>query len=223
MNLNPLRQNLLRIADELQASIKSAATVTYPDDFVGDDEDTEFGYSLFLEWLDDVMAERNPHKAPWHVVGKNMEWRHLSGEKAMHLEFGQDIIDKTFPKTNDFSVKVTETSTGMDMVISHHDAPTGEFRSFNVMSSIEQLEAAKDDVYPDLEHDIALLQDLYAYLDLDKVAQAVWDKLMDVAKSDTKDLVELRKEGGWGPLWLDEDINNMVGDVNYESPELFEE
>ena len=65
----------------------------------------------------------------WGILGKNMGWRNLSGEKKAKISNWEELRDGVFPKTSDFSFELKEGDKegSFDLTIWHHDSPTGEF------------------------------------------------------------------------------------------------
>ena len=86
---------------------------------------------IFKEFLESL---GNP-SMDWHVDGKNLGWRNLSGEMDTHVENFDDLVSNVLPKTNDFMLKIYKRNKaiygiGFIVVCYHHDSPTGETYTF---------------------------------------------------------------------------------------------
>jgi hypothetical protein len=57
-----------------------------------------------------------------------MGWQSRSGEKRAKIETYDDLRDKVLPKTSELTITMTAgEGDSIEMRVSHHDAPTGEF------------------------------------------------------------------------------------------------
>jgi len=82
--------------------------------------------------LDEAFSRLNEqfeNEGLWEVEGRAMGWQQRSGDAVMKIE-GSDDFFKMFPGTQDFSFDAREFPGGViEVKISHHDAPMGEFRT----------------------------------------------------------------------------------------------
>ena len=66
------------------------------------------------------------------VIGKNMTWRNLSGEKTFTINDPIDMFREIAPKC-DLTYKMEKVKEGeYEVRISHHDSPTGEYYNIKI-------------------------------------------------------------------------------------------
>ena len=93
-----------------------------------EDEDySAMCWADMLDYLQKVLDTFNPD-GYWYVTGHNMGWRHLEGYAKFHTDKAIEFLRKVLPNTDEFTFELTVEQDSLDMKISHHDAPTGEFR-----------------------------------------------------------------------------------------------
>jgi hypothetical protein len=91
--------------------------------------DEEGGYDFERE-LRDLLIKRGNNKLVWHIAGRNMGWRGLSGEAVKTIANMNDLVRKVLPKTNDFRLEFYTEPYGFLMKCFHHDSPMGETYEF---------------------------------------------------------------------------------------------
>lgn len=96
-----------------------------------DDQDLwDTWWDDFMSGLDELMQKYAKKFNMWDVSGRNMGWQHRSGEKRVQLKNARELIDETFPQTNQFTAYFYDNGAGFDATVSHHDAPMGEGRTY---------------------------------------------------------------------------------------------
>jgi hypothetical protein len=91
-------------------------------------DDAAFLWDDFVSGLSALIARVSP-SGQWHATGRNMGWRKQSGEHSFMLRDPADaneFLRHILPKTQEFTIKVWDGGNVLEMVVSHHDAPTGE-------------------------------------------------------------------------------------------------
>ena len=92
-----------------------------------DSDHISFEYDDFLEGFSAILKKLSK-KGRFHVEGRNMGWRHLSGELEPDADDAQRFIDRTFPRTSEWTLQ-GEFDPALKCLtyrLYHHDAPTGE-------------------------------------------------------------------------------------------------
>lgn len=89
-----------------------------------------FEYDYFLEDFSDVLKALSP-EGRFHIEGRNMGWRHLSGKLDIEAGDAQSFIARSFPRTSDWTLEgVYDPSLNcLTYRLYHHDAPSGEIYS----------------------------------------------------------------------------------------------
>ncbi len=102
---------------------------TYYDE--AEDEDSfdliQISFENFLEEFDSILHKISP-SGFFFVEGRNMGWRHLSGQMDVTAGDAREFISKAFPKTSEWSLRGSFDFTRkiLEFSLYHHDAPTGE-------------------------------------------------------------------------------------------------
>jgi hypothetical protein len=88
----------------------------------------ESDFECFLSDFWEILQDISPD-GYFHVEGRNMGWRHLSGHADVKVNSAIDYIERTFPKTSDWTLRGSydPSQKCLSYSLSHHDAPTGEF------------------------------------------------------------------------------------------------
>lgn len=92
-----------------------------------DSDHISFEYDDFLEGFSAILKKLSK-KGRFHVEGRNMGWRHLSGDLELDADDAQGFIDRTFPRTSEWTLQ-GEFDPALKCLtyrLYHHDAPTGE-------------------------------------------------------------------------------------------------
>lgn len=95
-----------------------------------------FEYDDFLEDFSAILKKLSP-KGRFHIEGRNMGWRHLSGELDLDAEDAQGFIARAFPHTNQWTLQ-GEYDPALKCLtyrLYHHDAPTGEYYTVSARRS----------------------------------------------------------------------------------------
>ncbi len=71
------------------------------------------------------MANLKRYSGYWAIRGREMGWRKLEGGKLAKCKNGHELLDAILPKT-DCTIRVYRHKKGLELIVSHHDAPTGE-------------------------------------------------------------------------------------------------
>ena len=92
-----------------------------------DSDHIGFEYDDFLEDFSAILKKLSP-KGCFHIEGRNMGWRHLSGELDLEAQDAQSFIARSFPRTSDWTLKGGFDPALRRLIYNlyHHDAPTGE-------------------------------------------------------------------------------------------------
>lgn len=90
----------------------------------------EWEFEDFKEHLKAILDDISPDGS-FYIEGRNMGWRHLSAHVKIQADSAEDYIEKTFPKTSEWSLRgeYDPKIKKLEYTLSHHDAPTGEFYS----------------------------------------------------------------------------------------------
>lgn len=80
----------------------------------------------FREYLTEIMQSRKGFTGFWKVEGRNMGWQNRQGYKYIKADSGEELLKAILPDT-DCTVTVYRHARGLEMRVSHHDAPTGEW------------------------------------------------------------------------------------------------
>ena len=88
----------------------------------------EWEFEDFKEQLKVILNDISPNGS-FYVEGRNMGWRHLSGHIKIQIDTAESYIEKTFPKTSEWTLRgqYDPKIKKLKYTLSHHDAPTGEF------------------------------------------------------------------------------------------------
>lgn len=95
----------------------------------------ESEFSYFLENFTEMLNRVSPDGS-FHVKGRNMGWRHLSGSLECQATGAAEFIRKAFPGTSEWTCKglYDPALKQIKFTLWHHDAPTGEF--YEVMTTL---------------------------------------------------------------------------------------
>ena len=95
---------------------------------ITDGELMEFEYDGFLEDFTAILKHISKDGL-FYVEGRNMGWRHRSGHLGLAVENASAFIDKTFPRTSEWTLRggYDRKCKTLTYTLSHHDAPIGEF------------------------------------------------------------------------------------------------
>jgi hypothetical protein len=87
----------------------------------------EFEFDDFLENFTAILKTLSP-SGVFHIEGRNMGWRHLSGSLDLQAQDAREFIEKSFPKTNDWRLEGIFCPRIKELTyrLYHHDAPMGE-------------------------------------------------------------------------------------------------
>jgi len=90
-------------------------------------EDIDYLNSYWEDEADYLTSEINRFNPSgnWLVKGHNIGWRNLEGYKYFSVDNGQELINKITPDTN-FSFYLYDKGDHWEMIVYHHDSPTGE-------------------------------------------------------------------------------------------------
>ncbi len=90
-----------------------------------EDDLCEFYWDDFLEEVDTMMKKMRTKK--FFAYGLSLTWRNVAGYTTFETERARTLVDKLTPNS-EFSIKflATENKGIIEVIISHHDKPTGE-------------------------------------------------------------------------------------------------
>ena len=89
-------------------------------------DDIAVYWDEFKTSLDDLFRVLLDDRDGLHIGASNLGWQKTSGEKTICFEDAGDFINEIFPKT-DLTIRAKFFKDQAEFVVSHHDAPTGEF------------------------------------------------------------------------------------------------
>ena len=92
-----------------------------------DSDHIGFEYDDFLEDFSAILKKLSK-KGRYHIEGRNMGWRHLTGELELEADDAQGFIDRSFPRTSEWTLQ-GEFDPALKCLtyrLYHHDAPAGE-------------------------------------------------------------------------------------------------
>ena len=95
---------------------------------ISDMDVMQWEFDDFKEQLKAILDDISP-EGFFYVEGRNMGWRHLSGNADIKADSAEGYIEKAFPKTSEWTFRGTydPQKKALDYTLYHHDAPTGEF------------------------------------------------------------------------------------------------
>jgi len=95
-----------------------------PFDFEQDD-DYDFMWDDFTYEVQTIMKKMRTKK--FFAYGLSLTWRNVAGYTTFETESASTLVSKLTPNS-DFSIKFLKTDNKgiIEVIISHHDAPTGE-------------------------------------------------------------------------------------------------
>jgi hypothetical protein len=102
-------------------------------------ENTCEDFILWKESMDAItklMSNIKKNTGYWHVEGKNMGWRNLSGYKNAKASTSEELFSEIMPNT-EYNGRVEASPKSLEITLYHHDSPTGEFYSVNPISEKE--------------------------------------------------------------------------------------
>ena len=90
-----------------------------------DSEDDQFYWEDFMYEVETMMKKMRTKK--FFAYGLSLTWRNVAGYTTFETESATKLISKLTPNS-DFSIKflATDNKGIIEVIISHHDAPTGE-------------------------------------------------------------------------------------------------
>ncbi len=111
----------------LEQAIKKHRTILAeynPFDFEQDD-DYDFMWDDFTYEVQIIMKKMRTKK--FFAYGLSLTWRNVAGYTTFETESASTLVSKLTPNS-DFSIKFLKTDNKgiIEVIISHHDAPTGE-------------------------------------------------------------------------------------------------
>jgi hypothetical protein len=111
----------------LQDAIKKHRTILaeYNPFNMEDEHDAEWMWDDFIYEVETMMKKMRTKK--FFVYGLSLTWRRVAGYFVFETESARTLVDKLTPNS-DFSIQFlkTENKGIIEVIISHHDAPTGE-------------------------------------------------------------------------------------------------
>jgi hypothetical protein len=92
---------------------------------IEDELDNEWMWYDFLEEVGTIMKKMRTKK--FFAYGLSLTWRNVAGYTEFETESARTLVDKLTPDS-EFSIKflATENKGIIEVIISHHDKPTGE-------------------------------------------------------------------------------------------------
>jgi hypothetical protein len=105
-----------------------------------DSEIYQWAYESEIDNLNSILKQKCPN-GKWMMKGSRMGWQNITGyrDEIEIIDF-QDLINKTFPRTSNFSFHVYEYGRdGLAIKISHHDSPMGEWRYMIPITTIDYI------------------------------------------------------------------------------------
>lgn len=87
----------------------------------------EYEYEEFRDFLDGEIERIAKTGFQFRIEGRNMGWRKREGYKETEIRNTGDLFHAIANGIGDFSGRITVYNDRLEMSLSHHDAPTGEF------------------------------------------------------------------------------------------------
>lgn len=122
---NVMQDTLLKIPTEKINLVWDEST--YFDEAEDSFDLIQIFFENFLGEFSSILQQISP-SGFFFVEGRNMGWRHLSGQMDVTAGDAREFVSKAFPKTSEWSLRGSfdETQKILTFSLYHHDAPTGE-------------------------------------------------------------------------------------------------
>ena len=131
----------------LQDAIKKHRTILadYNPFNMEDEHDAEWMWDDFIYEVETMMKKMRTKK--FFAYGLSLTWRNVAGYTAFETESARTLVDKLTPNS-DFSIQflATENKGIIEVIISHHDAPTGE-TMYLMSQSMEKKKGIKESYF----------------------------------------------------------------------------
>ena len=90
-----------------------------------DEHDAEWMWDDFIEEVKTMMKKMRTKK--FFAYGLSLTWRNVAGYTQFETDSARTLVSRLTPNS-DFSIKflATENKGIIEVIVSHHDAPTGE-------------------------------------------------------------------------------------------------
>ena len=90
-----------------------------------DEHDAEWMWDDFIEEVKTMMKKMRTKK--FFAYGLSLTWRNVAGYTQFETDSARTLVSRLTPNS-DFSIKflATDNKGIIEVIISHHDAPTGE-------------------------------------------------------------------------------------------------
>lgn len=110
----------------------------------------EMGYQweCLTEFLTETLEEKS-EDGYWYVEVNGSGWRNLDGYAKLEINDGTDLIHKVLPDCDKTFHIYARGKSGLSILCSHHDSPTGEWYYLTPMTFEEynnELEVSEDKV-----------------------------------------------------------------------------
>ena len=107
-----------------------------------DEHDAEWMWDDFIEEVKTMMKKMRTKK--FFAYGLSLTWRNVAGYTQFETDSARTLVSK-FTPNSDFSIKflATENKGIIEVIISHHDAPTGE-TMYLMSQSMEKKQGIKE-------------------------------------------------------------------------------
>jgi hypothetical protein len=108
----------------------------------------DFVWEDFIYNFQSLLDEINPEERPWHVDGKNLDWRGRNGSMDIDSNDAQTIIRRISPNGADCTYRIFKSGKKghFRIMLYHHDVPTGSVLDFTLKSKNELKESKKEDL-----------------------------------------------------------------------------
>ena len=107
-----------------------------------DEHDAEWMWDDFIEEVKTMMKKMRTKK--FFAYGLSLTWRNVAGYTQFETDSARTLVSRLTPNS-DFSIKflATDNKGIIEVIISHHDAPTGE-TMYLMSQSMEKKQGIKE-------------------------------------------------------------------------------
>ena len=89
------------------------------------ENEMSYQWECLTEFLTEILEERS-EDGYWYVEANGVGWRNLDGYAKLEIKDGTDLIRKVLPNCDKTFHIYEQDKSGLSILCSHYDSPTGE-------------------------------------------------------------------------------------------------